>query len=136
VYNTPLSCAIIEAKGDASMEAIKGITHHDISDDMALSGIVEAGDFVYVSFCVGNVGQPIEAQINGAFDHLTERLSLVSLTLESVVKIDAMFRDIWNIPVMEKVIKERFNGKYPARKSIQTEFAHKGRHEDVFCQGG
>ena len=24
---------------------------------------------------------------------------------------------------MEKVIKERFNGKYPARKSIQTEFA-------------
>lgn len=24
---------------------------------------------------------------------------------------------------MEKVIKERFNGKYPVRKSIQTEFA-------------
>lgn len=28
-----------------------------------------------------------------------------------------------NIPVMEKVVKERFAGKYPARKSIQTEFA-------------
>jgi hypothetical protein len=27
---------------------------------------------------------------------------------------------------MEKVIKERFNGKYPARKSIQTNFAHVG----------
>lgn len=27
---------------------------------------------------------------------------------------------------MEKVIKERFNGNYPARKSIQTEFAHAG----------
>ena len=25
---------------------------------------------------------------------------------------------------MEKVIKERFHDKYPARKSIQTEFAH------------
>ena len=24
---------------------------------------------------------------------------------------------------MEKAVKERFNGKYPARKSIQTEFA-------------
>ena len=35
-------------------------------------------------------------------------------------------RDVWNIPVMEKVIKERFNGKYPARKSIQTNFAHVG----------
>ena len=118
------------------MEATRGITRHDISDDMALSGIVEAGDFVYVSFCAGNVGQPIEAQINGAFDHLAERLSLVSLTLESVVKIDAMFRDIWNIPVMEKVIKERFNGKYPARKSIQTEFAHKGGHEGLLFQLG
>ena len=40
--------------------------------------------------------------------------------------MDALFRDVWNIPVMEKVIKERFNGKYPARKSIQTEFAHQG----------
>jgi hypothetical protein len=37
-----------------------------------------------------------------------------------------MFRDVWDIPVMEKVIIERFNGKYPARKSIQTEFAHRG----------
>lgn len=27
---------------------------------------------------------------------------------------------------MEKVIKERFNGKYPVRKSIQTKFAHVG----------
>jgi hypothetical protein len=27
---------------------------------------------------------------------------------------------------MEKVIKERFCGKYPARKSIQTDFAGDG----------
>ena len=33
------------------------------------------------------------------------------------------FKNIWDIPAMEKVVKERFNGKYPARKSIQTEFA-------------
>ena len=44
--------------------------------------------------------------------------------MDSVVKIDAIFKNIWDIPVMEKVFKERFNGKYPARKSIQTEFAH------------
>lgn len=40
--------------------------------------------------------------------------------------MDCLFRDIWDIPVMEKVIKERFGGKYPVRKSIQTEFAHFG----------
>ena len=28
--------------------------------------------------------------------------------------------------VMEKVIRERFHGRYPVRKSIQTEFAHVG----------
>ena len=105
---------------------MREIIRHDISEELALSGVVEAGGFIYVSFCVGNVGQPIEAQINGAFDHLCERLRLVGLTLDSVVQIDAMYRDVWNIPVFEKVVKERFSGKYPARKSIQTEFAHAG----------
>ena len=113
---------------------MKEVIRSDISEEMALSGIVEAGDFVFISFCVGNVGQPIESQINGAFDHLSERLQSIDLTLESVVKIDAMFRDIWNIPVMEKIIKERFNGKYPARKSIQTEFAHNGGHMGLLFQ--
>ena len=110
------------------------IIRHDISDELALSGIVEAGDFAFISFCVGNYGQPIEAQINGVFDDLERRLDIIELTLESVVKIDAMFRDVWNIPVMEKVIKERFKGKYPARKSIQTEFAHRGGQEGLLFQ--
>jgi hypothetical protein len=35
---------------------------------------------------------------------------------------------------MEKVFKERFNGKYPARKSIQTEFAHVGGQEGLLFQ--
>ncbi|HBT4141686.1 TPA: RidA family protein, partial [Klebsiella pneumoniae] len=30
------------------------------------------------------------------------------------------------IPIMEKIMRQRFNGNYPARKSIQTEFAHDG----------
>ena len=77
-----------------------------------------------ISYCVGNVGQSIENQINGAFDHLSNRLKSIGLTLDSVVKFDALFRDIWDIPAMEKVIKEKFNGKYPARKSIQTNFAN------------
>lgn len=102
------------------------ITRHEINEDWALAGMVEAGDFVFVSYCVGNIGQPIEAQINGAFDVLSERLSTIGLTLESVVKIDALFRDVWDIPVMESVMKQRFKGKFPARKSIQTEFAHRG----------
>lgn len=82
----------------------------------------------------GNVGGTVEEQINGAFDEMAKRLAMVGLTLENVVQMDCLFRDIWNIPVMEKVIKERFNGKYPVRKSIQTEFAHTGGEKGLLFQ--
>lgn len=102
------------------------IVRLDVNEKFVHTGIIKAGDFFYLNYCVGNVGGTIEQQINGAFDEMERRLSLFGLTLENVIQMDCLFRDIWNIPIMEKVIKERFNGKYPVRKSIQTEFAHIG----------
>jgi len=96
----------------------------DSAEQNAYSEVVEAGDFVFLTFCVGNVGQTVEAQVHGALDNMESRLSIVGLTLESVVKVDVMMKDPWNIPTMEKVFKERFKGIYPARKTISTEFAH------------
>ena len=113
---------------------MRKIVRSDINEDWVHCGIVEAGDFAFLNYCVGNVGQPVENQINGAFDQLERRLKSIGLTLESVVKIDCMFRDIWDIPLLEKVIKERFNGKYPARKSIQTEFSHVGGEDGLHFQ--
>lgn len=102
------------------------IERYDIHEEWAHAGIIRAGDFCYLGYCAGNVGGTVEEQINGAFDDMERRLALVGLTLEHVVQMDCLFRDVWNIPVMEKVIKERFCGKYPVRKSIQTEFANRG----------
>jgi enamine deaminase RidA (YjgF/YER057c/UK114 family) len=102
------------------------IIRHDVNEQWVHSGVIEAGDFAFLSYCVGNIGQPIEKQIQGAFDKMQERLELIGLKMDSVVKMDCLFRDIWNIPLMEKEIKERFKGKYPARKSISTDFAHEG----------
>lgn len=110
------------------------IIRSDINKDFAYSGIIKAGDFLFLNFCTGNVGDTIEKQINGAFDEMEKRLSIFGLTLESVVQMDCLFRDVWNIPVMEKVIKERFNEKYPARKSIQTNFAHSGGPNGLLFQ--
>ena len=110
------------------------IIRKDICEDWAHSGIVKAGDYCFLNYCAGNVGGTVEEQINGAFDQMEERLALFGLTLENVVHMDCLFRDVINIPVMEKVIKERFNGKYPARTSIQTEFAHVGGPEGLHCQ--
>ena len=113
---------------------MKKIERYDINENFAHSGIIKAGDYCFLNYCVGNVGGTIEQQINGAFDEMEKRLALVGLTLENIVQMDCLFRDIWNIPVMEKVIKERFNGKYPVRKSIQTEFAHTGGTQGLLFQ--
>ena len=113
---------------------MSGIERFDVSEEWAHSGIIKAGDFYFLSYCVGNIGQPVEAQINGAIDQMEQRLQMVGLTLENVVQMDCLFRDVWNIPIMEKVIKERFNGKYPVRKSIQTEFAHVGGKDGLQFQ--
>lgn len=101
------------------------IIRHELYERNAYYGVIEAGDFVFVGHCCRYHGQPLETQITGALDQLSERLSLVGLTLESVVQIDALFRDVYQIPVMEKIFRERFNGKYPVRKSIETNFADK-----------
>ena len=110
------------------------IIRSDVNEEWAHSGIIEAGDFAYVGYCVGNIGKSVEQQIHGAIDHLERRLNSIGLGLDSVVQMDCMFRDIWNIPVMEVVLKERFNGKYPVRKSIQTEFAHRGGEDGLRFQ--
>ena len=111
-----------------------GIERYDVNEEWAHSGIIKAGEFYFMSYCVGNIGQSVEAQINGAIDQMENRLALVGLGLENVVQMDCLFRDIWNIPIMEKVIRARFNGKYPVRKSIQTEFAHRGGEEGLQFQ--
>ena len=110
------------------------IIRKDISREWAHAGIVKAGDYCFLSYCVGNIGGTVEEQINGAFDQMERRLALFGLTLENVVQMDCLFRDVWNIPVMEKVIRERFHGHYPVRKSIQTEFAHVGGESGLMFQ--
>ncbi len=110
------------------------IERFDVNEEWAHSGIIRAGDFCFVNYCAGNVGQPVEAQINGAIDQLEQRLAMVGLTLENVVQMDCLFRDVWNIPIMEAIIKKRFGGRYPVRKSIQTQFAAPGGENGLHFQ--
>ena len=106
--------------------AVEGIRRNDVDEEWAHSGIVEAGDFVFISYCFDNVGQPIESQINGALDLLEKRLGRTGLKLESVVNINCLFKDITDLPAVKKIFRERFNGKYPSRKAFQTDFVVDG----------
>lgn len=110
------------------------IKRYDVNEEWAHSGMIQAGNFYFLNYCVGNVGQDVEAQINAAIDNMEARLKMAGLTLENVVQMDCLFRDVWNIPIMEKVIKSRFGGKYPVRKSIQTNFAHIGGKDGLQFQ--
>lgn len=113
---------------------MKEIERYDVNGEWAHSGMIKAGDLCFLNYCAGNVGGTIEEQINGAFDEMERRLAMAGLTLENVVQMDCLFRDIWNIPVMEQVIRKRFKGRYPVRKSIQTEFAHVGGEHGLLFQ--
>lgn len=110
------------------------IIRHEVNGEYAYSGFVEAGDFIFLSFCVGNVGGTVEEQVEGALNDMSSRLLQVGLTLADVVKLDILLRDVWDIPVMEEVFKCRFHGKYPARKTISTEFAHIGGPDGLKVQ--
>ncbi|WP_018752131.1 RidA family protein [Paenibacillus sanguinis] len=113
---------------------MSNLIRHEINEEYAYSGFVEAGDFIFLSFCVGNVGGSVEDQVEGALNNMSERLAKVNLSLDSVVKMDVLLRDVWDIPVMEKVFKQRFKGNYPARKTISTEFAHVGGPDGLKVQ--
>ena len=105
---------------------MKEIVRTEIDEMWAHSAIVEAGDYVYISYCMKNEGQSIENQINGAFDILSDRLETIGLKLESVVQMDCLFRDINDLLFLGEIIKERFQGKYPARKAYETKFIRDG----------
>ena len=110
------------------------IVRKDVNEEYSYSGVVKAGNFVFLTFCVGNVGKSVKEQVEGALDNMENRLRLVELGLEHVVQVNVLLRDAWNIPIMEKVFKTRFKGQYPARKTIQTEFAHQGGLEGLQVQ--
>lgn len=56
----------------------------------------------FLSYCTGNINGTIEEQVNGIFEHIEYRLGLVGLTLEYVVQMDCLFKDIKNIPVIKR----------------------------------
>ncbi|MCR5805599.1 MAG: RidA family protein [Oscillospiraceae bacterium] len=98
----------------------------EVDEFWADSTIIEAGDFVFVGYCMGNEGKSIEEQIDGAFTTLEERLTKVGLGLDSVVKMDCLFKDINDLNYLADVIRKRFNGKYPTRKAFTSDFIRAG----------
>ena len=69
-------CAIMEkTKGAGNMSGILRMNlDEQTAKEYAYSEVVEAGGFVFLTFCVGNIGQNVEMQVHGALDNMEERL--------------------------------------------------------------
>jgi len=105
------------------MQEIKRL---EVDEFWADSTIIEAGDYVFVGYCMGNEGQPIAEQMDGAFTTLEKRLAMAGLGLDSVIKMDCLFKDISDLNYLADAIKKRFHGKYPTRKAYTTDFIRDG----------
>ena len=98
----------------------------EVDEFWADSTVIKAGDYVFIGYCMANEGKSIEEQINGAIDVLEKRLQMVGLTLESVVKMDCLFKDIEDLNFLADILRVRFNGKYPTRKAFTSDFIREG----------
>ena len=105
---------------------MSSINRIEVDEFWADSTVIEAGDYVFVGYCMGNEGGSIEEQMNGAFTTLENRLAMAGLGLDAVVKMDCLFKDISDLNVLANVIKQRFHGKYPTRKAFTTDFIRDG----------
>ena len=54
---------------------MKEIERYDVNEDWAHSGIVRAGNFYFLNYCVRDTNGTVEQQVNGAFDVMEERLA-------------------------------------------------------------
>ena len=105
---------------------MNNITRLEVDDFWADSTVIEAGNLVFVGYCMGNEGKSIEEQMDGAFETLKNRLALAGLGMENVVKMDCLFKDIEDLNALPAVLKERFAGKYPTRKAYTSDFIREG----------
>ena len=110
-------------QGDDTMDNIKRV---EVDEFWADSTIIEAGDYVFVGYCMAHEGESVERQIEGAFEVLRRRLNAVGLDLDAVVKMDCLFRNIQDLNRLPDVIRKYFNGKYPTRKAYTSEFIREG----------
>lgn len=111
---------------EINRENNREINRIEIDEYWADSTIIQAGGFVFVGYCMGNEGGTIEEQIDGAFTTLENRLAKAGLGLDSVVKMDCLFRDINDLMYLPDIIKKRFGGKYPTRKAFTSDFIREG----------
>jgi 2-iminobutanoate/2-iminopropanoate deaminase len=82
---------------------------------------VATGDFVFLGLHRG-FGKDFITQLDSAFSYLKKSLTVLDTPLSNMIMVYVWFRDIKNVPAMEKRFMDYFEkGKYPTRTGGSTE---------------
>jgi 2-iminobutanoate/2-iminopropanoate deaminase len=106
------------ASDNPNREAIRKIDlHPDKSKyhNWTFSSCVVAGDYVFTSFQAADPKLDITGQTEQCFANLREVLATADATLDDVVKVTILIRDVTDFQAMDDVYKLQFTNGYPAR---------------------
>jgi len=104
---------------------------YDLSTFSISNGIVQIGHFGGYVNDKGEVLETFEEQFDQTLRNLESALSNIELTLNNVLKLTVILRDIDDFATMHKVWKNHFNeGSYPVRAVITSEFVE----DDILVQ--
>jgi len=115
------------------MEEIKIINRVVIPpyDEYDLSTLVVSDNTVYIGH-IGAGGKTIEEQLENIFKKLRSYLEEIDLSLENVVKLTVILKDINDFKKMHKIWCKYFEeGNYPVRAVITSDFINKNCHVQI-----
>jgi 2-iminobutanoate/2-iminopropanoate deaminase len=93
-----------------------------IPTPFSYSAAVVAGDHIFLGLHRG-FGNHFSDQFKSTMEGISQTLSQLNLTIESLVKVNVWLKNIQNLPEMEKGFHLFFEkDHYPARMTATTEF--------------
>ena len=97
-------------------------------DSYGISTFVIQGDTVYISHVAGSYDDEgnkllsIQEQTLQTFRNLEKALKEINLSLDNLLKVTVILKDINDFDAMHKVWKQIFKKEYPVRTTITSNF--------------
>ncbi|SRR6056297_924401 len=104
---------------------------YDLSTFAINNGIVQIGHFGGYVDDEGEVLESFEEQFDQTLKNLEKKLNKIDLTLNNVLKLTVILKNIEDFKAMHQIWKKHFNeGSYPVRAVITSEFVE----DDILVQ--
>ncbi|MFZ5815267.1 MAG: RidA family protein [Bacillota bacterium] len=94
-----------------------------VGEDATYCSCAVAGDFIFTSHQGGGQhSDQIEVQLEAAFKNLEEALQAAGASLDDIVQINLLLKELADFHRAEAVFRKVFTKGYPPRSTYKTEF--------------